>query len=84
MIAAQAGGIYDQFALVIESLDEVGRNIDKAKESFEQTHKRISTGRGNLVRRVKQLEDLGARNKKKLPDSVTQHAEDSNLLLDTH
>jgi len=69
-IAAQAGGIFDQFALVIESLDEVGRNIDKAKDSFDQTHKRISTGRGNLVRRVKQLEELGARTKKKLPASV--------------
>ncbi len=81
-IAAQAGGIFDQFALVIESLDEVGRNIDKAKDSFEQTHKRISTGRGNLVRRVKQLEKLGARNKKKLPVSLDQHAEDTSFLED--
>lgn len=79
-IAAQAGGIFDQFALVIESLDEVGRNIDRAKESFEYTHKRISTGRGNLVRRVKQLEELGARNKKKLPASVDQYTDDSSLL----
>ncbi len=81
-IAAQAGGIFDQFALVIESLDEVGRNIDKAKESFEHTHKRISTGRGNLARRVKQLEELGARNKKKLPTSLDQYADDSSLLED--
>ena len=83
-IAAQAGGIYDQFALVVESLDEVGRNIDKAKESFEHTHKRISTGKGNLVRRVTRLEELGARNKKKLPASLVQHADDSSLLEDTH
>lgn len=81
-IAAQAGGIFDQFALVIESLDEVGRNIDKAKESFDYTHKRISTGRGNLVRRVKQLEELGARNKKKLPTSLDQHADDTHSLED--
>ena len=81
-IAAQAGGIFDQFALVIESLDEVGRNIDKAKDSFEQTHKRFSTGRGNLVRRVKQLEELGARNKKALPSSVDQYAEEANFLKD--
>ena len=71
-ISSQAGGIFDQFALVIESLDEVGRNIDKAKGSFDQTHKRFSTGKGNLVRRVQQLEELGARTKKKLSSSVTQ------------
>ncbi|MEH6590238.1 MAG: DNA recombination protein RmuC [Halioglobus sp.] len=69
-IAAQAGGIFDQFALVIDSLDEVGRNLDKARDSFDQTHKRLRTGRGNLVRRVQQLQDLGARTKKKLPASV--------------
>ena len=79
-IAAQAGGIFDQFALVIESLDEVGRNIDKAKDSFDQTHKRLSTGRGNLVRRVTQLEELGARTKKKLPASVTEVDDEPALL----
>ncbi len=79
-IAAQAGGIFDQFALVIESLDEVGRNIDKAKDSFEQTHKRLRTGRGNLVRRVQQLQDLGARTKKKLPASVSELDEEPTLL----
>jgi DNA recombination protein RmuC len=79
-IAAQAGGIFDQFALVIESLDEVGRNIDKAKDSFDMTHKRISTGRGNLVRRVQQLEELGARTKKKLPSSVVEVDDEPALL----
>ena len=76
-IAAQAGGIFDQLALAIESLDDVGRSIDKAKESFDQAHKRLSTGRGNLVRRVRQLEELGARNKKKLPASVLEVDEDT-------
>jgi len=79
-IAAQAGGIFDQFALVIESLDEVGRNIDKAKDSFDLTHKRFSTGRGNLVRRVQQLEELGARTKKKLPPSVMEVDDEPALL----
>lgn len=83
-IASQAGGIFDQFALVIESLDEVGRNIDKAKGSFDQMHKRVSTGKGNLVRRVQQLEELGARTKKKLSSSVTDRQDETPLVaLDT-
>jgi DNA recombination protein RmuC len=71
-IAAQAGGIFDQFSLILESLDEVGRSLDKAQESYEQVHKRLSTGRGNLVRRVQQLQDLGARTTKTLPASVLE------------
>ena len=73
--AARAGGIYDQFALVIESLDEVGRNLERARESFDTTHKRLRTGRGNLVRRVQQLQELGARTKKTLPQSVLESDE---------
>ncbi len=79
-IAAQAGGIFDQLALVIESLDDVGRSIDRAKDSFDQTHKRLSTGRGNLVRRVQLLEEMGARTKKKLPTSVTEVEDEAAVL----
>lgn len=82
-IAAQAGGIFDQFVLVLESLDEVGRSLDKAKESYDQTHKRFSTGRGNLVRRVQQLEELGARTKKKLPVSAIEAGDEVVALEST-
>ena len=70
-IAAQAGAIHDQFALVLESLEEGGRNIDRAHESWEKTRLRLNTGRGNLVKRVRDLEKLGARTKRKLPASMT-------------
>jgi DNA recombination protein RmuC len=69
-IAAQAGGIFDQFSLIVESLDDVGRSLGKAQDSFDQAHKRLSTGKGNMVKRVQQLQNLGARTKKKMPASV--------------
>jgi len=69
-IAGLAGGIFDQFSLIVESLDDVGRSLGKAQDSFDQAHKRLSTGKGNMVKRVQQLQDLGARTKKKLPASV--------------
>ena len=69
-IAALAGGIFDQFSLIVESLDDVGRSLGKAQDSFDQAHKRLSTGKGNMVKRVQQLQKLGARTKKALPASV--------------
>ncbi len=73
-IAAQAGAIHDQFALVLESLVEVGRHLDRAQESWDKTRSRLSTGRGNLVKRVQDLEKLGARTKRSLPTEITDHA----------
>ncbi|GLS26677.1 DNA recombination protein RmuC [Marinibactrum halimedae] len=66
-IAKSAGGLYDQFVLVLESLDLLGVALEKSQQAFEQTHKRLSSGRGNLLRRVEGLQKLGAKTKKQLP-----------------
>jgi DNA recombination protein RmuC len=66
-IAQQAGKIHDQFARVLESLQDIGKHLNKAQEAWEKTRERMSSGRGNLVKRVQDLEKLGARTKKTLP-----------------
>ena len=69
-IARQAGAIHDQFALVLESLGEIGKHLDKAQGSYDKTRERMTMGRGNLTRRVQQLEELGAKTRKKLPPGM--------------
>ncbi len=75
-IADEAGGLYDQFVLMVESLDDVGRKIAATQSSYEQVRRRLSEGRGNLVRRVDKLRTLGAKSKKALPASVKGLVED--------
>jgi len=70
LIADKAGGLYDQFVLYIESLDEVGKHIEKSQEAWDTAHKRLSSGRGNLIRRTEELKKLGAKTKKNLPDNM--------------
>ena len=70
LIADKAGGLYDQFVLYIESLDEVGKHIEKSQEAWDTAHKRLSSGRGNLIRRTEELKKLGAKTKKSLPDNM--------------
>jgi len=77
-IAEDAGGLYDQFALLVESLDELGKRIDSAQKSYEQARKRLSDGRGNIIKRVENLRKLGAKSKKNLPDSVKSLGNDSS------
>jgi len=70
-IARQAGNLHDQFVLFAESLQEIGARLDQARESYDRALARLSTGRGNLVRRVTELQKLGARTEKQLPASLT-------------
>lgn len=67
-IAAQAGKLHDQFALVVESLTELGDSIDKSQKAYDKTQKQLQNGRGNLYKRIKDLELLGAKTKRTLPD----------------
>jgi len=70
IIADKAGGLYDQFVRYIESLEEVGKHISKSQEAWDTAHKRLSSGKGNLIRRTEELKKLGAKAKKSLPPSV--------------
>lgn len=70
LIADKAGALYDQFVLYADSLKDVGRHLDRSKDAWDTAFKRLSTGRGNLVRRTEELKKLGAKTKKSLPEEL--------------
>ena len=70
VIADKAGALYDQFVLYVEALDDVGKHLDKSKDAWDTARKRLTGGRGNLVRRTEELKKLGAKTKKSLPDDL--------------
>ena len=80
-IANQAGAIHDQFALLLESLSEVGKHLDRARGAWDKTHERLNSGRGNLVRRVQLLQELGARTRKTLPADMVESDEPEPVQL---
>nr|MDA3785734.1 DNA recombination protein RmuC [Deltaproteobacteria bacterium] len=48
-IATDAGRLYDHSALFVEALEQVGSQLKKATESYDTAHKRLTSGKGNLV-----------------------------------
>ncbi|MFT7267750.1 MAG: DNA recombination protein RmuC [Porticoccus sp.] len=82
-IAIEAGKLYDQLALVVDSLDEVGRHIGKSQDAWDQAKNRLVNGRGNLVKRFDDIRKLGAHSKRKIPETWSKEAldqEDASLL----
>ena len=49
----------------VEDLDDVGTKIDASKKSFDRAHNKLQSGRGNLIKRVETLKQLGAKTAKK-------------------
>ena len=77
LIADKAGALYDQFALHVEALEDIGKHLDRSKDAWDTAHKRLSSGRGNLVRRTEELKQLGAQTKKSLPDRLLPRSDES-------
>jgi len=75
LIADKAGALYDQFALHVEALEDIGKHLDRSKDAWDTAHKRLFSGRGNLVRRTEELKQLGAKTKKSLPDRLLPNSD---------
>lgn len=75
-IVASAGQLYDQFVLFINAMDEVGAGLQKADAAYQTAYRRLSKGRGNLVKRVERLKQWGARATRTLPEQVISQAHD--------
>jgi DNA recombination protein RmuC len=79
LIARQAGALHDQFARLLESMQALGRCLEKSQQSYDETMNRFSRGKGNLVKRVHDLAKLGAKNKRNLPEALLDAAADDQL-----
>jgi len=77
-IAQRGGDLHDKFVGFVESIDEIGRNLHKTQQAFDTAHKRLSSGRGNLVNQVAMLKKLGAEGKKKLSADLLERASDTD------
>ncbi len=68
-IARQAGEMYDKFVVFLSSIEDIGKQLDKAKDSYLLSKNRLMDGKGNLIKRAKKLKNLGLKTRKTIPDS---------------
>ena len=75
-IASQAGGLYDQFVLLMEAFEDIGKQLERSQKAWELANKRLHVGRGNLVKRVEDIKTLGAKAKKQIAKASLEQALD--------
>ena len=75
--------LYDKFVGFVSDLEAVGKSLRSADLSYSNAMKKLSEGRGNLIRQVEMLKELGVRTGKSLPRNLLDDAgvEDSGLAL---
>lgn len=75
-IARQGGELYDKFVLLLEDLKDIGARLESTQRAYDASLNKLSSGKGNLIRRVENLRTLGAKAGKEIPRSLAGKAED--------
>lgn len=75
-IAERGAKLYDKFAGFVENLEKVGKNLDLAKNVYNDAYKQLYTGNDNLIIQTQKLKSLGIKNKKELPQSLIGNIND--------
>ena len=65
-IAKQGGKLYDKFEGFLKDLEKIGENLNRAQASYTEAHKKLVSGRGNLLGQVEKLKTMGAKASKQL------------------
>ena len=65
-IANEAGKMYDKFVGFVEDLQRLGKQVDTVKNTWNESMKKLQTGKGNLTQRAEKIKHLGANSSKSL------------------
>lgn len=69
-IAKRAGALYDKFVNFSEDMVKISKQFDTLQGTFETAKRRLSDGKGNIVKQVEQLKELGAKTTKNIPKEL--------------
>jgi DNA recombination protein RmuC len=65
-IAQKGADLYDKFVGFVEDMEKIGGQISRTQESYDSAMNKLSTGKGNLIKRTEDMKKLGIKTKKKI------------------
>ena len=78
-IIAGVEDLYKKFTEFAEEFEKIGETIDKSKDKYDNAMKKLRTGKGNVLKRTQDLNELGIKTKKKLPKSILDLADTEDI-----
>ncbi len=66
-IAKHAASLYEKFVGFVDDMKKTGEQLKKAQDVHSEAFKKLHTGKGNLVRQVERLAEMGVSPSKRIP-----------------
>jgi DNA recombination protein RmuC len=79
-IARRGAELYDKLAAFVGDLQKVGVKLKDAQSAYDDAEKRLSIGKGNVIRQAEMLKSLGLKTAKTLPASLVDASGDGETV----
>ncbi|WP_321315799.1 DNA recombination protein RmuC [Halarcobacter sp.] len=66
LISKKAADLYDKFAGFVTDMEAIGLNINRTNKAYDDAMNKLTTGKGNLIRRSEEFIELGVKTKKRI------------------
>lgn len=76
-LVRQCTALYEKFVGFVTDLEDIGRRLKAAQSSYDEAYGKLSSGKGNLIRSVERIRELGLKPSKALPGHIAEVAGDS-------
>ncbi|HET6225409.1 MAG TPA: DNA recombination protein RmuC [Bacteroidia bacterium] len=85
-IAREGGELYDKFVGFLEDMQKIEKAIELSSKAYLDAVNKLSTGKGNIVRRIQHIQQLGAKTNKdkSIPARFLQNDETPSITEETN
>jgi DNA recombination protein RmuC len=73
-IAKTGGDLYDKFKGFTDDMIELGKKLNASQDAYKDAMNKLVEGRGNVIKQVEKLKELGAKATKDLPQNLLDRA----------
>lgn len=73
-LASRAERFYAKLRGFLESMEDVGKKLDGARDSYDRAMGQLVNGRGNLIKQTAEFQELGVAVKRELPAELVERA----------
>lgn len=74
-LANRAERFYNKLNGFLTSMEGVGKQLDRAKESYDKAFSQLYRGKGNLIKQASEFKELGVSVQKELPNESVERAQ---------
>ncbi len=78
-LVRHCAALYDKFVGFVSDLEDIGKRIDLAHKSYDDAYSKLKGGKGNLIRQVERIRELGVKPGKMLPSHLTDVSLDDDM-----